>query len=325
LKFKSDQRFNANEQPFIHPARALPMPAPPTPWRFVRQRFTRALDNLKITEDQAQDGRTKLKGVVACLNRAYWDISDGRANRVLIGSWAKQTRTRPPRDVDLLFILPVEVYYRFQQRQGNIQSQLLQELRDIIRITYPPTDIRGDGQVVVVRFNTYQVEVAPAFHRQGGGYLACDTNGGGCYKHVDPAAELAAFTAADTTYNGNVRKLTRLLKQWQRHCTVAIKSFHLEALAKGVLPTINYGGADEFWFDWIVRDAFGHLTRCGNDTFVMPGTGEVISVGDEWRSRAISAYDRAVKACGYEYNNQEYLAGIEWQKIFGPMIPMAMT
>ena len=56
----------------------------------------------------------------------------------------------------------------------------------------------------------------------------------------------------------------------------------------------------------------------------MPGTGEVISVGDEWMSKAVSPYDRAIKACVYEYDNEEYLAGIEWQKIFGSTIPLAM-
>jgi hypothetical protein len=50
-------------------------------------------------------------------------------------------------------------------------------------------------------------------------------------------------------------------------------------------------------------------------------TGETIAVGDQWLSRAQSAYERAVKACGYEYNNEQYLAGVEWQKIFRTMIP----
>jgi hypothetical protein len=259
--------------------------------------------------------------VVATLNRAYRGVSEGATHRVLIGSWSKGTQVRPPRDIDLLFILPVEVYYRFQQRQGNIQSQLLQEMRDVLRATYPTTGIRGDGQVVTIPFGTYQVEVAPAFLRQGGGYLDCDTHFGGRYKHVDPDAELAALTATDTYYNGNVRKLTRLLKQWQRFCNVPIRSFHLEAAIKGLLPKVTYSGNDEFWFDWLVRDAFAHLIGCANGSFIMPVTGETISVGDQWLSRAQSAYERAVKACGYEYNNEQYLAGVEWQKIFGTMIP----
>jgi hypothetical protein len=153
----------------------------------------------------------------------------------------------------------------------------------------------------MIPFGTYQVEVAPAFHRQGGGYLVCDTNFGGRYKHVDPDAELADLSAVDARYNGNLRKLTRALKQWQRYCNVPIKSFHLEAAIKGLLPRVMYGGNEEFWFDWLVRDAFAHLIGCANGSFVMPGTGERIAVGGQWLSRAQSAYQRAAAACGYEY------------------------
>lgn len=155
---------------------------------------------------------------------------------------------------------------------------------------------------------------------QGGGYFICDTNDGGRYKWVDPAAELAALDRYDRAFNGNVRKLVRLLKQWQRHCGVPIKSFHLEALAMERLPQLSYGGANEFWFDWLVRDILGHMTQRGNGTFAMPVTGEVIQLGDAWLSRAQSAYGRACKACEHEYFNRDTAAGDEWQKIFGTMI-----
>lgn len=293
-------------------------------WPYVRPRFTQFLDNLRLTYGQVEDGQTKLRGVVSALNRRYWNSSDGSANSQLIGSWAKHTRVRPPRDIDVNFILPIEVYYRFEQRQGNRQSQLLQELRDVLRATYPLTDIGGDRHVVVVPFTTYKIEIAPVFHRQGGGYLVCDSSGAGSYKHADPAAELAALSTLDTQYNGNVRKLTRMLKQWQRECGVPIKSFQIEAAIKGALANLSHAGNDEFWFDWLVRDVFEHLTECGNGSFQMPGTGELIHVGDAWLSRAQTAYLRAAKACDYERDNENYLAGQEWQKIFGTLIPQTV-
>jgi hypothetical protein len=135
-------------------------------WAYVRPRFERFLENLKITADQAEDGETKHKGVVGALNRTYWGYSDDGANRLLIGSRGKLTRVRPPRDVDLLYLPPVDVYHQFERRSGNKQSQLLQELAGVLRETYPQTTIRGDGQVVVVGFNTYRIEVAPAFRCQ---------------------------------------------------------------------------------------------------------------------------------------------------------------
>ncbi len=297
--------------------------APAYRWAYVRQRFEAFLENLELTADQKKDGETKHTGVVAALNRTYWSHSDGTWNRLLIGSWGKLTRVRPPRDVDLLFILPLDVYHQFNQRAGNKQSQLLQHVAAALRSTYPQTTIRGDGQVVVVRFNTYCIEVAPAFHATCGGFLICDTNYGGRWKHVDPEGEIVALVAADQQFNGNVSKLTRILKQWQRHCDVPIKSFHIEALVKEVLPTKTYGGNAEFWFHWLVRDAFAHMIGRANGGFRMPGCApEWITLGDAWLSKAQTAYERALEACAYEYYNHDILAGYEWQKIFGTMIPL---
>lgn len=224
-----------------------------------------------------------------------------------------------------MFIPPVDVYNQFNQRVGNKQSQLLQHVAAALRATYSQTTIRGDGQVVVVGFNTYRIEVAPAFRAEGGGFLICDTNAGGRWKHIDPEAEIAALDAADRQFNGNVRKLTRILKQWQRHCDVPIKSFHLETLVKEFLPTKTYGGNHEFWFDWLVRDAFAHMIARASGGFWMPGcAAEWIVLGDAWLSKAQAAYERALNACACEYANYDILAGDEWQKIFGTMIPLTV-
>jgi hypothetical protein len=225
---------------------------------------------------------------------------------------------------DLLFILPFPVYQRFQQRAGNRQSQLLQEVKDYLSQSYPTTRMRGDGQVVVVAFNSYQIEVVPAFIREGGGYLICDTNEGGRYKWVDPIAEISDLHVRDAAHNGNVRKLAQIFKQWQRYCDVPIKSFHLEAMVKAVLRTSAYGGNPEFWFDWLVRDVFASMVGWANGTFQMPVTGEVIGLGDAWLSKATTAYVHALKACDYEQSNQNQAAGDEWQKIFGAMIPQVV-
>jgi len=295
-------------------------------WAFVERRFQRFVGNLALLPDQITDGETKHKGVVDCLNRAYWGTPSETAHRLLVGSWGKGTRVRPPRDIDVLFRLPISDYLRFEQRAGNKQSQLLQEVKDVLLDTYPNTRMRGDGQVVVVAFNTYQIEVVPAFERQGGGYLICETYGDGRYKWVDPHAEMAAFFAADAEYAGNATKLTQIFKQWQRYCDVPIKSFHLEAMVKTVLPTLSYGGGNsEFWFDWYVRDVFASMTSWGNGSFAMPATGEVIQLGDAWLSKTKTAAARAVKACDYEQANLNKEAGEEWQKIFGQMIPQLVT
>ena len=72
-------------------------------------------------------------------DRYYWGTSSETDHLELVGSWAKGTPVRPPRDVDFIFLLPIEVYHRFEQRTGNKQSQLLQEVKSALLDTYPQT------------------------------------------------------------------------------------------------------------------------------------------------------------------------------------------
>jgi hypothetical protein len=88
-----------------------------------------------------------------------------------------------------------------------------------------------------------------------------------------------------------------MLKAWQAWCSVDIKSFHLELLATEFLAASRWRLKDWFWFDWITRDFFAFLYHRANGTILVPGTHEVMALGDAWQSRALSAYHRAFKAC----------------------------
>lgn len=300
-------------------------PAAPT-WPYVRRRFTQLLNNLAVTSYQASDGQTKQAGVRACLNRHYYENSSETANSMLIGSWGKRTRVRPPRDIDILFLLPPAVYWRFQERSGNKQSQLLQEVRGVLAESYPQTKMRGDGQVVVVPFNTTPIEVAPGFRCTDGTIIICDTNQDGRYKTSTAEAELNDLTTYDALWNGNLRALIRMMKQWQRECNVPLKSFQFERLAIEFLqnwPDSNT--RDVFWYDWMVRDFLGYLIGRANGYLFMPGSGEYVTLGSEWLSRAQTAYRYAVRACDYERDDNETLAGGDWQQIFGSAVNVLVS
>jgi Second Messenger Oligonucleotide or Dinucleotide Synthetase domain len=299
-------------------------PAPyslPPRWIAVRQRFERFNKELALTLAQQLDAQTKWGGVVGCLNRHYYG-SDSRAdNSFFIGSWAKSTAGRPPRDVDLYFLLPIKVYHRFERHLWNRQSALLQEMKNVLSVTYPETDMTGDGQIVLVGFGSYNVEVVPAFALTNGHYWICDTNNGGRYKETDPWAEVNYIETVDQATNHNLRPFIRMSKAWQEVCSVPIKSFQLELIAAEFLAQSPWRSYDFFWFDWIARDFFLYLYWKANSWIAVPGTGEAIYLGSGWQSRTESAYWRAVKACEYERDNRVAEAGEEWQKISGQQIP----
>lgn len=292
-----------------------------TQWIAVTQRFEEFHKNLSLTPSQLLDGQTKRGGVTGCLNRHYYGLTSGSDNSFLIGSWGKDTAVRPPRDVDMCFVLPVEVYHRLQGHIWNRQSALLQEVKTVLACTYPETDMRGDGQVIVVRFDTLCVEVLPAFPLQNGRYWICNTHNGGFYKTTDPSAEVNYIDSVDKINNHNLRPLIRMLKAWQGNCSVPIKSFQLELLAADFIGKSPWRLYDFFYFDWIIRDFFAYLYTKANLSVVVPGTHETIYLGNEWQSRTETAYYRAEKACKCEKINLVETAGEEWQKIFGQQVP----
>jgi hypothetical protein len=293
-------------------------------WGYLVRRFEGLLANLTVTDAQFQDAVRGQAGVRRTLNLHYWGIDSDTANSRLIGSWGKQLQVRPPRDVDVLFTLPWDVYHRFETRAGNRQSQLLQEVRNVLAADYSQTTLRGDGQVVVVNFTATPIELVPAFAFDNGQFWICDTNDGGSYRLTDPSAEVAALEVSDLANAGLTRVLVRILKQWQRYCDVPIKSFQLEHVAVEFLRVWPYS-RDLYWIDWMLRDFFTYLLSRQNGFLLMPGAFHQVALGDAWAPKARTAQAIANRAFYLERDNEDGQAGLAWQSLFGPMIPTFVT
>lgn len=90
--------------------------------------------------------------------------------RFYVGSYGRSTAIPSVSDVDLLYELPNELYARFNGHAGNGQSALLAHVHASIMKIYSVTEIGGDGQVVVLRFDDgVKFEVLPAFLNAEGG------------------------------------------------------------------------------------------------------------------------------------------------------------
>lgn len=291
----------------------------------VAQRFEKFHNNILLTQQQRQDGADRRQSVVKAMNKHYRGTSSGVDNSLFVGSRGKGTSIKPPRDIDVLYAMPYSVYERFQQRTGNRQSALLQEVKNVLQSAFSTTSyIKGDGPVVKVPFSTFNVELIPAFKLDNGKYWVCFTKEGGSYVTADYIAESDAVKASNYNTNGQTRELVRMMKKWQEHCSVPIKSFWIELIAIEFLGGWEHKGKTSLYHDYMVRDFLAHLKGKRFGYLVAPGTGEVMSIGDAWHSKADSAHGRAVKACSLEGSDAD-AAGDEWQKIFGttsmPRIP----
>lgn len=286
----------------------------------VTNRFEAFVSNITLTDAQKAAGSGSRTSVVKALNAHYWGVDSGTSNSKYVGSWAKLTRIRPPRDVDVIFTLPTAVYHKFEGRSGNKQSQVLQEVKAVLLSKFPYTDIRGDGPVVKIPFAAYNVELAPAFSLVGGGYWVCMTDSGGYYKKADYDAEFDLIKSSGDRTKGNTRNLIKMMKCWQGYCEVPLKSFWIELIAVEFLNGWEYRDKSKLYYDFMVRDFLKHLESKANGNVYAPGTYESMYIGSAWLTKATTARQRAEKACN---NEADYptTAGEEWQKIFGADIP----
>lgn len=287
----------------------------------VNSRFTKFISNIELTEIQKVSGAERREKVIEALNRHYWASSSKTANSKYVGSWGKLTRVRPLRDVDVLFQLPISVYNRFQLRTGNRQSQLLQEVKGVLASKFTTTAVKGSGPIVEVPFASYNVEVVPAFILTDKKYWVCMTSDGGEYKVADYDAEFEIIRASNANCNGNTRNLIRMIKRWQAHCDVPIKSFWIELIAVEFLNQWEYRDKSMTYYDWMVRDFFEFLAKKEFATLYAPGTYEAMYLGSAWTAKARAAHKHAVNACNDE-KDYPHLAGGSWQVIFGTDIPL---
>jgi len=288
-------------------------------WNYVIPHFTTFLNELELSASDRSDALGKADRIARSLFAAYYpDAEFDPRCYAIVGSYGKDTAARPRTDVDMIFVLPDAQFSRFNSLATQKQSALLQEIKYDLLDRFPTTDVRGDGPVVKVPFDSYEFEVCPVFRLQDGSFLNAHTRNGGRWGHTHPAAEMNWLRAVDARSQQKASQLVKMLKAWKRECNVDIRSICLETLAiLFVDQWLNKHQPTLYWHDWMVRDFFNFAHQFSSGGIIKPaGIDEWIPAG-EWQTKCVSAYGRALKACEYERADQNALAIDEWQKIFG--------
>ena len=273
----------------------------------IQQQFEQFYENIKLTSAQKEDAKKKYTGVCKKLHDYYYpDIEYTETTKLLIGSYGKRTNIRPPRDVDILFIMPDDKFDQYDDNESNGQSQLLQDIKKILSEKYSTTDkIKGWGKVILIQFSdgTHNVELLPAWERDDGKFTIPNTAEGGYWETWDPRAEIQKIEDSDKSTKGKTRFLVRIIKKWSENCSVKLKSFQIENMV------LEFFGKDEHKdknYSNLVRDFFDNFSG---------------SVDDKSKSHFDTALNRANKACDFENEGEIDKATQEWKKIFGDDFP----
>lgn len=150
------------------------------------------------------------------LNKNYYDLDGDKISHMyIVGSIGRGTAIKGVSDLDILFDLPDEVFKKFDAYKEKKQSSLLQEVKNILKERYPNTDISGDGQVVVIKFNKYTVELVPGFKQSDDRFKYPDTNNGGSWKYTNPLSEIEESKKTSEDTDNNFKYIANMLRAWK--------------------------------------------------------------------------------------------------------------
>lgn len=289
----------------------------------VSKTFESFLENIKIKNKVEISKR--YKSITKILNKHYWNSESEILHSLQVGSYGRGTAINGISDLDMVFILPWDVYKRFNSYVTNGQSALLQEVKNVILKTYSTTDVGGDGQIVAVKFNNHTVEVLPSFEYENGIFKYPDSNNGGSWKDTNPRAEKVAINSLDSESNYNLKSLCKMIRAWKNNVGLGIGGLLIDTLCYNFFKSnTDYYDKSYLFYDFLVRDFFLYLSEQKKDqTFwYAPGSNQKVWKKDNFIPKAKKAYKNSLKAIE---NDKKKKAFKLWGKIFGRPFPSAQS
>jgi hypothetical protein len=286
--------------------------------------FTDFNQNLKVQNSSTISLR--YKSIIQRLNTDFYSISSDVAHGLFVGSYGRHTATNGISDIDMVFELPAEVYYKYDKYESNGQSALLQQVKKSIQMKYPSSDTGGDGQVVVISFSdNLKFDVLPVFLNKDGQFFHPDSNNGGSWKFTNPKPEIESIRKRNNECNKNLIPLCRMMRAWRSKWSVPIGGLLIDTLAYQFLA--NYENKDKSYsyYDWMCRDFFKWMTDQKEDQsyWFAPGSNQKVYNLGSFSKYASKCNKIAVEVIGHEAASpkREWSAKQGWREIFGTSFP----
>ena len=170
----------------------------------------------EISLSNRDDMETSAGEIAKKLNNNYYGLSgDDKSHMYIVGSVGRGTAIAGNSDLDIIFDLPSSTYNQYNDYESNGQSALIQNVKNVLKEKYPNTDIRGDGQVVVIEFKKYTVELVPGFKQSDDRFKYPDTHDGGSWKITDPLSEQVECDKCNSDSSGIYYDFCHIIRSWK--------------------------------------------------------------------------------------------------------------
>jgi hypothetical protein len=284
--------------------------------------FSTFCDNLVIRN--VADISYRYRRITRRLNTDFWETTSESSHSLYVGSYGRNTGIAGISDLDMIFQLPYALYQQYDSHAGNGQSALLQAVRESIANTYAVTEVKADGQVIMVPFDDGMTfEVVPAFINTDFTYTHPDSNDGGKWRTTDPRNEIESIRVRNETTNGNLVHLARMMRAWKSQWSVPIGGLLIDTLAYQFIENYQYRDKSFLYYDYMSRDFF--LWMSGQDEnqeyWRAPGSGAYVFGKGLFQYKAKRCYNISVEAIAHDAAKEEWSAKNKWREIYGTSFP----
>ncbi|HWA15274.1 MAG TPA: CBASS oligonucleotide cyclase [Gemmatimonadales bacterium] len=213
----------------------------------VTEAFRKFRTRLELTDREQADASRRQKEIRELLAEHF-----AREEDFLSGSYARYTKTKPLKDVDIVYVLHDDE--RGEYRTGHLPGKVLSKVEAILVDEYGRDNVRVQRRSVSVQFpatgddeRVVSFDVVPAFTR-GDHYEIPDTSTTKGWTETNPRTHAEKATAANEAYGGEWKGMVRMLKRWNQEHDKPIKpSFLIEVMALQILrPPFNGNYPYEF-------------------------------------------------------------------------------
>ncbi|TLG77361.1 nucleotide-binding domain-containing protein [Culicoidibacter larvae] len=203
--------------------------------------------NYAKTLQRSKEESEKWQARITRINNKLCDeyYPERENHTIIVGSVGRGTAVSNTSDYDVIFKLPYSVFKKFDSYESNGQSQLLQEIRNIIMDLHPKTDIKGDGQVVSIEYKDGVIELVPGFEQTDGSYKYPDSKDGGSWKITKPIPEIEESNKQSKNSTQYFNYLCYLIRQWKNYMGFSFKGLLIDTLIAKYLDEETYANKTE--------------------------------------------------------------------------------
>lgn len=294
--------------------------------RDIANKFRLFLTNLKIDNQSVINSRCQ--EIIRIINSKYWKIKSDTRNLHYLGSYGRETAIRGLSNINILALLPRQVYQDFFSRPGNVQEALLLELRDTLRKSYPDTFINEPKYLIVPFPDGMKIEIIPGFSDpRKSNIIYPEPNGEGSWQSFNPLREIEVINEYNYNYSGKIRHLARITRAWKNQHQVPIPGILIDTMVMMFMDEWEENQGSFAYYGEMVQDFMEYLAGRKREQlhWYAKGSNRRIEREEDFGAFADITFKRAKQALLLEDRGDSYNANQIWKEIFGEIFFSPMS